>query len=61
MAYYSVADSELTSIANAIRTKGETSDGLVFPTGFVSAINAIETDGGTTPQPIYEDAEGKWF
>lgn len=39
-------DSDLTSIANAIRTKGGTSAQLVFPTGFVDAIDAIETGGG---------------
>lgn len=39
-------DSNLTSIANAIRTKGGTSASLLFPTEFVSAINAIQTGGG---------------
>ena len=46
MADYKVTDSELTSIANAIRTKGGTQSQLVFPTGFVSAVNAIPTGGG---------------
>lgn len=41
MSDYLVTDTELTSIANAIRTKGGTSANLSFPTGFVSAINAI--------------------
>lgn len=40
-------DSNLTSIANAIRTKGGTATSLTFPTDFVSAINAI-SDGGST-------------
>lgn len=39
-------DSALTSVANAIRTKGGTSAQLAFPTGFVSAVEAIETGGG---------------
>lgn len=39
-------DSNLTSIANAIRTKGGTSAQLAFPAGFVSAIDAIPTGGG---------------
>lgn len=39
-------DSGLTSIANAIRTKGGTSASLAFPTGFVNAIGAIPTGGG---------------
>ena len=46
MANYIATDTELTSVANAIRAKGETSDPLVFPSGFVSAINAIPTGGG---------------
>ena len=40
-------NSDLTSIANAIRTKGGTSEQLLFPTGFVSAVQAIPS--GTTP------------
>lgn len=39
-------DSDLTSVANAIRTKGGTSAQLAFPSGFVSAIDAIPTGGG---------------
>lgn len=39
-------DSDLTSIANAIRTKGGTSSQLAFPSGFVSAIGDIPTGGG---------------
>ena len=41
-------DSDLTSVANAIRTKGGTSAQLAFPAGFVSAIGNIPTGGGTT-------------
>lgn len=47
MANYLTTDTELTSIANAIRTKGGTQAQLTYPTGFVSAINAIPTGGGT--------------
>lgn len=36
-------DADLTSVANAIRTKGGTSASLAFPVGFVDAIDAIET------------------
>lgn len=46
MANYLTTDTELTSIANAIRTKGGTQAQLTFPSGFVSAINAISTSGG---------------
>ena len=40
-------DSDLTSVANAIRTKGGTSAQLAFPADFISAINAISGGGGT--------------
>lgn len=46
MADYLVTDTELTSIADAIRTKGGTSAALTFPAGFVSAVNDIPTGGG---------------
>lgn len=39
-------DTDLTSVANAIRTKGGTSASLAFPADFVSAIGAISTGGG---------------
>lgn len=40
-------DSDLTSVANAIRTKGGTSAQMAFPAGFVSAVQNIPT--GITP------------
>lgn len=39
-------DADLTSVANAIRTKGGTSAQLAFPAGFISAIGAIPSGGG---------------
>jgi len=39
-------DADLTSVANAIRTKGGTSSDLAFPAGFVSAVQAIPSGGG---------------
>ena len=47
MAYRKVNDDSLSSVADAIRSKGGTSDALVFPDGFVSAISAIQTGGGS--------------
>lgn len=41
-------ESDLTSVADAIRAKGGISDSLSFPTGMVSAINSIST--GVTVQ-----------
>ena len=42
MAKLTVEDSSLTAVADAIRTKGETTDALVFPEGFVGAIENIK-------------------
>ena len=52
---YTTTDTALTSIANAIRAKGETSNPLTFPDGFVSAIEAIPTGGGGGGGSIYDD------
>lgn len=40
---------DLTKVAAAIREKGGTSDPLVYPDGFVTAIGNIQTGGSTTP------------
>lgn len=57
MANYKVTDSELSGIASAIRLKGGTSDPLVFPSGFVSAISAIETQGTYISKTITSNGE----
>ena len=41
MAEMLVQSESLISIADAIREKGDTSDVLVFPDGFISAIQAV--------------------
>ena len=43
MAEYLINATDLTKVASAIREKGGTSASLVYPTGFVSAIQAIQT------------------
>ena len=48
MAEYLTNTTDLTKVASAIREKGGTSDPLVYPDGFVTAIQAIQTGGGTT-------------
>lgn len=48
MSDYIVDSADLTSVANAIRTKGGTSAQLAFPAGFVSAVQAIPTSGTPT-------------
>ena len=49
MAEYLTNTTDLTKVAAAIREKGGTSDPLVYPDGFVTAIQAIQTGGGTKP------------
>lgn len=56
MSNYLVTDTELTSVANAIRTKGGTAAQLSFPTGFVSAIGNISA-AQPLPFVIRPDAE----
>ena len=48
MAEYLTNTTDLTKVASAIREKGGTSDSLVYPDGFVTAIQAIQTGGGTS-------------
>ena len=52
MATYKVVDAEqlnadMTSVADSIRTKGGTTDALAWPDGYKTAIEAIQTGGGT--------------
>lgn len=46
MAKLVVDKASLVSVADAIREKGNTTDDLEFPNGFVDGINAIESGGG---------------
>lgn len=50
MAEYLTNTTDLTKVASAIREKGGTTDSLVYPDGFVTAIQAIQT--GTELQII---------
>ena len=56
MAEYLTNTADLTAVANAIRAKGGTAAQLVYPSGFVSAIQAIQT--GVTPQLIVTTSAG---
>ena len=54
MTMYKVEDTDLTTVADAIRSKGGTSASLAFPTGFSTAIGNIKTlpatiTAGNTP------------
>jgi hypothetical protein len=46
-------DADLTSVANAIRTKSGTSSQLAFPSGFVSVVQAIPTGEPTDFSDIF--------
>ena len=52
MAEYLTNTDDLTAVADAIRAKGGTSAPLVYPSGFVSAIQSIDTTGGTKPATL---------
>lgn len=48
MAEYLVRSEDLTTVADAIRTKGGTDAQLAFPGGFTAAIQSISSGGGLT-------------
>lgn len=56
MAEYLTNTNDLTKVASAIREKGGTSDSLVYPDGFVTAIQTIQT--GTELQIIVSVTSG---
>lgn len=66
MAEYKVVDTEqldsdLTSVASAIRTKTYTNEELVFPEGFISAINSIEGGDEDTQALIKKAKTHEWM
>lgn len=65
MADYLVTDTELKSVADAIRTKGGTTEKLAFPTGFISAVESIPSGGElpelTTPAEVGNVLAGKEY
>ena len=56
MAEYLTNTADLKAVADAIRAKGGTAAQLVYPAGFVSAIQTIQT--GVTPQLIVTTSAG---
>lgn len=54
-------DADLTSVANAIRTKGGTSAQMAFPAGFVSAVRNIPTSGSDYPADIPKVGDGNAY
>lgn len=50
---YLTDNTDLTKVANAIRAKGGTTEQLIYPDGFVTAISNIQT-GGTPSEPPAE-------
>lgn len=58
MPNYMVNDVSLTSVANAIRVKGGTSSPLVFPEGFVTAIENLPTESTGPGGDVTQDSQG---
>lgn len=52
MAEYLTNTTDLTAVADAIRVKSGTSTPLVYPDGFVTAIQSIDTTGGRKPATL---------
>lgn len=50
-----VLDAGLTSVADAIRAKGGTSEQMAFPEGFVSAVEGIPVGGGVDSDTVFFD------
>ena len=55
---YFVNSTDLTAVADAIRAKGETTEQLVFPDGFVAAIETMETGKTGATLTVTTPAEG---
>lgn len=54
---YTANNDSIQSIADSIRKKAKTTEKMVFPSGFVSAIDGIETGGGSAPVVVEEPEE----
>ena len=52
MAEYLTNDTDLKKVADAIRVKSGTSVPLVYPSGFVTAIQSIDITGGIKPATL---------
>lgn len=61
MSNYIVDGADLTSVADAIRTKGGTSAQLAFPAGFVSAIGNISGGWVKTLTAVFTQADTRVF
>lgn len=54
---YTANNDSIQSIADSIRKKAKTTEKMVFPSGFVLAIDGIETGGGSAPVVVEEPEE----
>lgn len=64
MANYLTTDTELTSIADAIRAKTDISTPIVYPSGFVTAIENISTGNNIATAEVsivYSDANATYY
>ena len=60
MAEYLTNTTDLIKVASAIREKCGTSDSLVYPDGFVTAIQAIQTGGTSGSQTGVVDTSASY-
>lgn len=66
MADYKVIDAEqldadLTTVADAIRSKGGTTEQLLFPSGMVTAIGAIQSGGGSMENGEFTTTSSNYY
>lgn len=62
MSKFYVDGADLTSVADAIRTKGGTSEALVFPDDFIQTIEGMSTDTGIRwEEPLERDFTGGYI
>lgn len=57
MAIYIVQDASLAAVADAIRAKAGITEPLVFPDGFVDAVEEIQTDGGGSHRNVIKQLD----
>lgn len=61
MAEYLTNTADLAAVADAIRAKGGTSGALVYPKGFVSAVQAIQAAKIEQTKSIHITANGSYM
>lgn len=58
MVNYIATDTELTAVADAVRSRAQIPDYLSWPNGYVQAIMGISSGDGELPFGLYFDEDG---